>query len=94
MRKRSSRKIIKNPNDVEKDNNETQRRQNNKQGERRKDNAQTVQRSKGVDDGESDSSSANVDLAVITQSVAVPGQGERKKVRRKDIAQKKQASEP
>ena len=57
MRKRSSRKIIKNPNDVEKDNNEAQRRQNIKQGERRKDNAQTVQRSKGIDDGESDSSS-------------------------------------
>ena len=79
MRKRSSRKIIKNPNVVGKHNSETQRRQNNKQGERRKDNAQTVQRSRGVDDGESDSNSANVDLAVITQSVAVPSQGERKK---------------
>ena len=31
------------------------------------------------DDGECDSNSANVDLAVITQSVAVPSQGERKK---------------
>ena len=32
----------------------------------------------GDDDGEWDSHSANVDLAVITQSVAFPGQGERK----------------
>ena len=31
------------------------------------------------DDGESDSNSANVDLAIITQSVAVPSQGKRKK---------------
>ena len=31
------------------------------------------------DDGEWDSNSANVDLAVITQSVAVPSEGERKK---------------
>ena len=33
----------------------------------------------GDDDGEWDSNSANVDLAIITQSVAVPSQGERKK---------------
>ena len=33
----------------------------------------------GDDDGEWDSNSANVDLAVIRQSVAVPSQGERKK---------------
>ena len=33
----------------------------------------------GDDDGECDSNSANVDLAVIRQSVAVPSQGERKK---------------
>ena len=33
----------------------------------------------GDDDGEWDSDSANVGLAVITQSVAVPSQGERKK---------------
>ena len=33
----------------------------------------------GDDDGEWDSNSANVDLAVITKSVAVPSQGERKK---------------
>ena len=33
----------------------------------------------GDDDGEGDSISANVDLAVIRQSVAVPSQGERKK---------------
>ena len=32
----------------------------------------------GGDDGEWDSNSANVDLAVIRQSVAVPSQGERK----------------
>ena len=33
----------------------------------------------GDDDGEWDSNSANVDLAIITQSVAVPSQGKRKK---------------
>ena len=33
----------------------------------------------GDDDGDWDSNSANVDLAVIRQSVAVPSQGERKK---------------
>ena len=38
-----------------------------------------MRRSKGDDDGEWDMNSANVDLAVITQSVAVPSQAERKK---------------